>query len=291
MGPDVSNKGGTSMKMKIMQRIQVGWFTKGSLFKLAGMASVLLLLAGCGMAESSTPRPTTEMIEAKVARPQPVKICLFLDKSGSANHTRVEQIRREDLASLIELLRQSGGALAFGLIRDNSNLPLLRLSIDPLPIAPSLSGKKGNVFTDALDRAEHQKEMERFNAKHRQLEGETDRRVHAFMEKVEPILSQRADARRTDIWGAVRRADLFLDEDDTAWGQPTKRFVVFISDGQDNVRTPAVAEMKSGPQMIVVNASGSVGSLVGFNPKRFESVGSAFNHIVASIQGGIHGKQ
>lgn len=275
-----------------VKRNGMGCFAKSSLVTVGSLACALLLLAGCGMTESRSPQAEFAMTEVKAARPQPVKICVFLDKSGSANQTRVEQIRREELASLVALLRQTGGALAFGLIRDNSNLPLLRLSIDPPPIAPFLSKQGKNVFQGSLDRAEHQKEMSRFSVKHRQWEEEMDRRVHAFMEKIEPILRQRADARRTDIWGAVRRADLFLGEDDAVWGGPTKRFIIFISDGQDNVRMPAVTEMKSGPRMIVVNASGSVGSLEPFNPARFElfeSVEAAFNHIIASNQGGSNG--
>lgn len=280
------------MKTKIKTKIQGDgkrWSAKGSLYNLAGGASVLLLLAGCGMTESHSPQVAIAMTEMKAARPQPVKICVFLDKSGSANQTRVEQIRREELASLVALLRQTGGALAFGLIRDNSNLPLLRLSIDPPPIAPLLTKKGENVFQGALDRAEHQKEMARFSIKHRRWEEETDRRVHAFTEKIGPILEQRAYARRTDIWGAVQRADLFLGEDYAVWGGQTKRFIIFISDGQDNVKMPAVTEMKSGPRMIVVNASGSVGSLEPFNPVRFESNEAAFNYIIASNQGGSNG--
>src|SRR5581483_2398997 len=209
------------------------------LLAVGGLACGLLLLAGCGMTESRGPQAAIAMTEAKEVRPQPMKICLLLNRNGRGNRAQVEQIRRDDLVPLLEFLGQSGGELAFGAISSDSSGPLIRLSITPPPVVPPQPKKNGNPFEDAIIHAKFQKELKNFNVKHRQWEEETKRKVNDFMVRVEPFLSRNAETRSwSDIGGAVRRADIFLAEDDAVWKQPTKRFVVLISDGRDNVVAP-----------------------------------------------------
>ncbi len=249
---------------------------------LATLVLFFATLAGCDrhptFADASD--STTAHQLAQIESIHPVKICLVQDKTGSANSTRTPQIQFNELGPIIEILKQKGGEISFGLIRDQSNRSLLRLRIDAPPSEPVKPSEKGNAFVVAKEKGKYAKEFARYQNKLEQWQAESEKQVTIFGKAVNFLAEQKPNAPLSDIWGAVLRCDLFLSESDASWRQSSRRTAVFITDGLHNTNSRFIP-MKSGAKVIMVNGSASLGSLEKLKPVRFESPEAAFRFIVA----------
>jgi hypothetical protein len=221
----------------------------------------------------------------------PIRMAVFQDKSGSANTTRTEQPTEQDFASPISLLRCTGGELAVGIVDDVSNSSLVRLRIEPPPTPPVVL-EVSNVFERAQQDAAFQQRLNDYNQAVNKWRAQTDSRAGAFLaqiskalQQISKALQQKSTAKKTNVWSALARADLFLNEPDATWPRPTRRYAVFNSDGVDTARSKPIA-IKSGAQLIVVNGIGSTGVFQSLNPERFESLQAAFQFISAKEKGG-----
>lgn len=253
---------------------------------LAGIlaaSAAMTLTTGC----VDTPGATTP--EATAAAPvptpapppgPPVKLGVMNDKTGSAGETRTQQLTAADLDPLIELLRRRGGELALGLITDDSNRPLLRLRLDAPPAPPPPPPKEGNAFEVAERMDAYRSARAAYEREAKEREDGAERRIEEFRRAAAELLSRKPDARRSDVWGAIQRADLFLAEEDAGWTRPPDRFIALISDAQDNARRPRAA-LRSGARLLVVNGAGSLGSVGSLDPVRFESPAAAWRYVAA----------
>jgi hypothetical protein len=251
------------------------------------MLAALLLLSGCFDPPSSSVVTTPPKIVASASVAPPLKVGVMSDKTGSAGHTRTPQLATDDLNPLIELVCQRGGELGVGLVTDYSNNSLVRLRVEAPPAPPrepTKEEREGNAFDVArlmesyrTERAAYQKAMQGRD------EG-IGRRVEEFRAAVSELLARKPDARRSDVWGALRRAELFLSESDVGWSQPMHRYLLLVSDAQDNAGQPPLT-IKSGAQLLIVNGSASRGSIASLNPQPFESSSAAFRYIVAAEGG------
>lgn len=205
----------------------------------------------------------------------PVKIAVFNDKTRSADHTRTEQLQLADFDPPIKLLRVSGGEIAFGLIRDVSNRRLLRLRIETPPPAPPALNEVGNPFEVAQRRDAYLGQLEQYQADRQRWCRASEQRIAEFKKELEPLLAQRADAGRSDIWGALSRANLFLEERDTGWPSSVQLYVIVIGDGDDNVGAPVVT-LSGGVKLLLINGAGRVGALARLNPSLYESTKAAW---------------
>lgn len=221
--------------------------------------------------------------ETQVKVRNPIRIATFQDKTGSSLSTRTEQLGENDFLTPINLLRCTGGELAFGLINDQSNRPLLRLRIEVPPAKPT-EPKGGNPFERAEREAAYENQLTEYEENLRIWESQTNKRVNTFMNALKPLLAQKANARTTSIWPAVARADLFLSEQDTDWPRPTHRYAVFNTDAIDTAHSTPVT-MRSEAKMLLINGVASVGVLEPLAPLRFESAQSAFRFISATEPG------
>ena len=240
----------------------------------------------------------------------PVKIGAMLDKSGSASWTRVEQPRVQDFQKLLPLLLENGGELAVGVICDNSNRSLVRVRIEPRPVLaasgfhnpqmPEEPVNQGNAFALRKLREEYNEKLAEYNElrdadlqvlddhrqKLQQWESESEERKERFIALLDPLLERPVDCPSSDIWGGIRRAELFLAENDAAWSMPSRRFAVFITDGLDNVGVRPTS-IGSKAEVLLVNGAGSAGVFEKIEHKAFESVSAAFLHLTASTKGGV----
>lgn len=266
------------------------------------IATLVISLSACGelpSAESSRVEPqhyekapenapcekASDQRESKQPAPHaPIKIVVFQDKTGSANTTRTEQLTEQDFASPISLLRCNGGELAVGIVDDVSNTSLVRLRIEPPP-TPPVALQVSNVFERAQQDSAFQQRWNDYNEAFNKWRAETDSRAGAFLSQISKVLQQKSNARKTNVWSAISRADLFLNEPDATWPRPPRRYAVFNSDGVDTARSKPIA-IKSGAQLIIVNGIGSTGVFQSLNPERFESVQAAFQFISAKEMGG-----
>lgn len=247
--------------------------------------ALALLAFGCSPTrtnQSTDSKPVTAEPGDGVCKP--VKVAVLQDKTGSIDWTGTPTLKEENLDSLIDLLLYCGGELGFGLISDDSNRGLVRLTIDFPPAQPMEPSKEGNPFKVAKKHEAYQREMDEFNKRLAKWQEESERRIVKFKAQVNTILKREKLARKTDVWDSVRRADLFLSEDDSAWGQKPLVYAVLITDGQDNVKKERVVTMKSSAKLLLVNSFDNVGALKGLNPLKFESIESALRFIIADTE-------
>ena len=264
---------------------------------LVGVVALVLLLTtaalalfGCGSPEGLLATSPQSASVASAETPvgivgSPLRIVIFEDETGSRLQTRTPQLTTEQLQQLIALCESHTGEIAFGVIRDESNNLFERLTIGPPPVVPVKTTATGTNAIDIdaaqaeLD-AKYQKEETAYGADIKNWKNVVAEREKRFVQSVTQLLQQPPDAQRTDVNGGVARADLFLGEDGAMFGKPTHRYLLLISDGQDNIHKP-VASLPPNTTVIVVNGVGSVGNLAPFNPLRFESIDAALNYIAA----------
>lgn len=239
----------------------------------------------------------------------PVKIGAMLDKSGSASWTRVEQPRVKDFQKLLPLLLENGGELAVGVICDNSNRSLVRVRIEPRPVLvasgfhnpqmPQSPEDGGNAFELQEIRQEYKQELAAYNEQleadrqtlenYRQKlqgwESESEERIKGFVPQLEPLLERPVDCQGTDIWGAIARTNLFLNENDAVWPQSPRRFAVFITDGIHEAEGKKTT-VDGGTEVLLINGSASAGVFKNLKHQAFESVSSAFLYLTETANGG-----
>lgn len=216
----------------------------------------------------------------------PIRVATMLDKTGSANKTRTQQPGADSFKPVIERLCVSGGELSVGIIRDNSNRPLLRLRIEtpPAPVKPN-DDKEDYADVLAEKQDEYDKKLRAYKQEYKAWEEETERRVAQFTTDLQPLLNQPANARHTDVFNALFRADLFLAEQEVGFKKPSQKFILLNSDCQDNVGISAKRlTLQSGAQVIVINGVGSIGPLKSFKPVLFESLDAAMRYVVKGQQ-------
>jgi hypothetical protein len=210
----------------------------------------------------------------------PVKVAIVPDQTGSRTWTRTPRVSSQNLSPLIDLLRSRGGEIGVGLIRDDSNRSLVRLRVDRPPAAPKEPDEEGNAFVLLEQRTRYIGLLEKYEEGRAGWEEVTREQINTFVSTLEPLLNPARAAAASDVWGALRRVDSFLAEDDTSWGGSASRWAVLVTDGQDNVGVP-MASLASGAQLLVVNGSGSMGALAHLDPTQFESLDAALRHLVA----------
>jgi len=241
------------------------------------MAALVLLFgtATCSASKAESAAPATVQVALNS-----LKIAILLDKTGSANVTRTQQPEPKDFDPLIDLLLKTGGELGVGVIRDQGNRSLLRLRIEVPPAKPTELPPERNPFKEAERRARYQSQIADYEKQYQQWFTKVGELRKVFMGALVTLTSQKADAPNTDLYSAVERAELFLCEPDITWPCPTHRYLVLVSDGQDNVQKKPIV-VRSGAKVIVANGSGSLGALTHLNPEQFESLEAAFRFIVA----------
>ena len=114
---------------------------------------------------------------------------------------------------------------------------------------------------------------------------ETQKAIQPYQEQIKPILERPATCKETDMSGAVERAELFLGEDTTIWVRPPENFLLLITDGLDT-RNKTQIRLKTSPQVLVVNGTGSEGVLSEIPHKSFESNRAAFDYLKITIETG-----
>ncbi len=220
----------------------------------------------------------------------PVKVVVIQDKTGSTNWTRTPQLTLEDFDAPISLLKRSSGELAFGLIRDSSNRGLVRLHIDPAPVPPAETARTGHVFVDMRAANAYRAARAQYQQQLAVWQSATEANIALFKRQIQPLLDSAPNARASDVFGAIRRADLLLSEPEAAGKERAHRWILVASDGQHN-QGPAMANgLSSGARLVCVNSAGeSCGSLERFKPLKMESISSGIRYLIETeMSGGDH---
>lgn len=207
----------------------------------------------------------------------PVRLVVFQDKSGSANETRTQQLTDDDLVRLVSIVCRGGGLLALGLIADDSNRPLVRLTLSAPPSSPSIEPLPSNPL-EAAD-VEERNQNRRIQSQ-RALKAWRDagaNQIGRFIEQASALLAHAADYRRTDVVQALVRASLALGEPMT--GVAPHCWIFMSSDGEDTAHQKGLPTKLPG-RLLLVNGAGRTGAILpAFDPMLFEAVSAAIDYV------------
>jgi hypothetical protein len=207
----------------------------------------------------------------------PVRVALLFDKSISATRTRTEQPRPKILDPIITLLCLVGGEARVGFIGDQTNSVLVRLRLDAAPTKPLAPETAKSPFRRRQEANDYSKQLKEYEQSYQRWQEISQPRINAFLSELTPLLAQKPSASSSKVCVALSRAELFLNEEQPGLSQ---RYVVLVSDGEDSAER-ACPPLSSGAKLIIVNGSGTLGSLTNLQPIRFESVDQAFESILA----------
>lgn len=244
-------------------------------------AVVVAALAYTG-APTTPPRPAPKPAVVQAIAVPPFRGAVLYDVTASREQARIAA-SLDDFAPIFDRLRMSGGEVGFGLIREDSNHPLIRCYVPAPPEAPTTPQpvNGGNVFVNANNRKREDGERRKYEAKRRAWEADADARVNTFVIAITPVLAAPADAPATDLTAAVERGDLMLAEPSTFTNAATA--IILISDCFHNTTAKSTPTMRSNARVAIVNGIGSIGALAKLNPAplRFESTAAAIRYITA----------
>lgn len=249
---------------------------------LLAPAVFAVILSGC--TDDVIARPPSERLAVQSTLP-PLRVVVFVDQTTSMDGARVAPVMAAQFAPVYERLAISGGELAVGLVRDDSDRPFARLFVPAPPDAPTARPQPKNMFEAAAARKREDAERARHEQVRRSWRSDATARQAVFARTVEPLLARPADAPSTDIWSALRRADVFLSEPN-AFARPTRNVVILVSDGVETTSRAAAPRLSAPAQILLVNGAGEIGKLAPLAPIRFESLDAALRYAVAD--GGTH---
>jgi hypothetical protein len=143
--------------------------------------------------------------------------------------------------------------------------------------------KSGNpmILREQRARAErvYNERRTAYDTNARRAAAAADEAIDAFRRNVRALIEEPPSAPATNIWAALRQADLFLNEASDAGSAATgatpvvRRVLVALTDGLHTTAGRAY-QLESRPELFVVNSSGEAGVLAGMHPRRFESFAS-----------------
>lgn len=234
----------------------------------------------------------------------PFKVVVMVDFSASTSDHRIRLPKPESLEPLIDALVKNGGVLAISPICDESNLPLARTtfpepprfdesllhntaspapldeqSINPMKL-PEAKRQEQAAWTDYQQRqAEDKALIESHSAAVEAHQGKSQAQGKAFLEEITPLLNRSVNCTRTDLYGALQRADLLLSENNSIWSQTPNAYLLISSDGIHDSPTPAVP-LQSNPEIFLINGSGNIGIFSALNHQAFEALEPAIESVL-----------
>jgi hypothetical protein len=250
------------------------------------IAATIIAALALNPAMTTRPKPAP-VVQTVAIVPAPLRCATFLDVTRSRDEARIAA-SLDDFAPMFDRLRAGGGEIGFGLIREDSDKPLIRCYV-PLPPEPPVPSQPttGNVFANANVRKRDDAERKKYEAKHRAWEADTNARINAFIAAITPLLDMPPDAPMTDVTAAIERGDLMLAEP-SPFSRATDNAIVLVTDGFHNATGKTALTLRSNAQVVIVNGIGSLGILDKLSPRplRFESTSAAIRYI--TTEGGTH---
>jgi hypothetical protein len=214
-----------------------------------------------------------------------LRIVVEQDKTGSATRNLTPQIGADDLLPLIELIKQSGGDLALGLVLETANRPFARLHIEPPPFTPVLKEPSRDLPVLAQNRqwAQYRRQRNARDAADSARRGDQNRDIARFLPAAKSILETPAKAKCTDFWGAMDRAATFHNEPLGPVVPTPRMYTIIISDAEHNCG-PYRGDKFPG-QVVMVNGNPGMGSLgsTKIRVARFENLPAAVRFIQREV--------
>jgi hypothetical protein len=254
-----------------------GWRQTKTFKSFVAVSVAMIVMAFLLLTTACTATPTAIVSAPPSAL---IAIAVLLDKTGSAPKFGVPQPEMDTFELLIGVISSRGGDLRVGPINDHQPDAMIRLRVSPPPANQPVPPKEttGNSFIDQEKMENYLAQKSEFDSAYQRWHEGVERDAARFQQQLKVLLLEPPTAPRTDILDAIRRADLFLSEPQPLGQQPVHRYLICSTDGLNNVHASPLT-MSSGARLIIVNASGSVGSLESLRPLQFESLDAAIDFV------------
>ncbi len=229
---------------------------------------MIALLAGCSGEVKASPKPTQHG-----TTPPPLVAPFFNDQTGSSTLVLVDPMRAQSFDRIIAYGRMNGCDIALGAIRSRSNRPLVRLFVDT-PEAKPLPPADDNIYAAIEEDAAYKAAVAKWQRGESERVRKADAAIAAFRADAGKLLAHPANARSTDLNGAIERARLFLNERrafSNAASVTPMRAAIFMTDGIETASKAITAKpLDADVIVIVVNDSAAV--LPTLHPLAFEAL-------------------
>lgn len=227
---------------------------------------------------------------------QPFKIFISIDRTGSTVSSKIPSLQFSQLERLARAAAKVGAEIRLGVICTDSDLPLLAFFVpeplvapEQLPPAPT-SASVDNMLKLPKLRADYQKIV----AAYQQAEAEYQQKVAAREQLIETeianlkrgfeLLQNKPECGATDIYGMLKRADLYLNEVNPTWTQTPRKLALLVTDGIETVNTtkPQPFEWTNKSEVVLVSSGAEVGILKPLLKNApYESIDGAIRYIIA----------
>lgn len=247
---------------------------------------VVLAVSPMGCAPSARSAPVVGA--AAVANPSrdacaaPVRVAVIQDQTGSVESSLTPQLTADELEPILGLLRSCGGEIRVGEIRGGraSAFAALRVETPPLPVREPPEWP-GNPFLRADAKAAFERERASSDLTYARWSETAEPRIQRFRAALGSRWENDTLATRTDIWSALARAALYLEEPESGFDRPLRKWLLAVTDGEHTAgRVSRPARMPKGATLLLVNGDGRQGVLAELQPLRFEGLPAAVRWIV-----------
>jgi hypothetical protein len=203
--------------------------------------------------------------EEEKEAPTPLRLFIGYDCSISADENNVPQLTPATLDSLINIVARRGGSVNFLPFTSNSNQPVMRLQL--------------NWFGDkTLEERATLAELQRAHIRNFKtlVQSSVGMEAGSSSQLLRQLRNKREEGRRaerTDIWGAIRRFNMVLQEPYV--GTPTQDVGLLITDGIDDAKLFPPSELQTQHIFTVGMESKKAVEVFGSGALAFESLASA----------------
>lgn len=196
------------------------------------IALVIFYLLSC---EDSTKESMIIIKEATTSQVlnSPYSINILVDKSKSIPKYGIPELTKKDFEPFVNLIEEQGGSLVVGVIGEFSDKVMSQLLItEGKPILPVPPNKENfdNVYHYRDARKQYPKDTSKYKYLLQQWEKQTQTKLDAFYSILENLLTTPINQNKTDIFGAVKRANKYHNARPKA-----TQITMIISDGIDDV--------------------------------------------------------
>jgi len=195
----------------------------------------------------------THCINNEYIYSQPIIILVVNDLSKSADQNQVPKLDEENINTLVGLLKGKGGSINYLPLTANSFIPITRLELEPY---------QGKSLKQRAVLSQKQKDG-----------------IESFKKEVTKSITSGRSARKTDLWGAIKRTELLFNEAPKG-RQINKKILLLVSDGIDDAKKYQPTTLSNDITVILVGNRGEqVKRKIGKKVLEFEGMNSAIKYI------------
>ncbi|HEX2092818.1 MAG TPA: hypothetical protein VHG28_10465 [Longimicrobiaceae bacterium] len=209
----------------------------------------------------------------------PIETGLVIDRSGSIDTSGAEKPDTQNLKPFAELLKRCGGKLWVSIVGGGKRATGVGIPAPPLPADRSYI--EDHDWTIGRIREEHARLDAEDSLAHTQWALAAQDSMNRFWTRLEGLLEAPVDRSRSPICDAVCDMDHDLLGHDPEVRRENPRWMVLISDGNDNVRSGSCEPVREPTRVVLVKNNDDPADLSRLRPVIVHSIQEAADTILS----------